>query len=1829
MKKLYAKAIITMAVLLLTQNKSKAQITLLQDFSNKNSATIGTYQGIKFREGGFSGLFPIPNTGGKEFWTVSDRGVNVDGAFANPSTCRPTYDKIYAFPSYAPKIHRIRLKGDSVQILQTITIKRPDGTPATGIINPAGFGSTVLEVASTDTVLNCANFNLKTTAKDIWGIDSEGILVDAEGNFWICEEGGPTIWKVNPNGVVLKRYTPYANLAGAQAEDVQIDTCFKYRKNNRGFENIAITPSGKIIAIIQSPILFPNKTIGEGTRIHRILEIDPITNAQRMFVYLNDGIIGASGSNQIRLRDWKLGDMAAINDSTFLVLEAAIRGTSDFRRLYQINLNGATAVKSGYSYGGLTLENLIDSAGLALKGIKAVRKTLVMNLLSNGWPVLLEKAEGLAILNDSTIAIGNDNDYSQFSLLEDGIATATTNTSHVIIYGLKGNSKLKNYTPSKQLLGDGITGPSTSQSPYLKATAKDAWFASILTAGDQVGGYKMTGIPDGAGAYDNGNGTFTMLVNHEIPTGGGVVRAHSKNGAFVSKWTINKSDLSVISGSDLIQNVYLYTPGAGYVLSNTAAKASFGRFCSADLPEVAAFYNSSTALGTQERIFMNGEESGAEGRAFAHILTGTNAGTTYELPGLGKFSWENSVASPAMSNKTIVAGTDDATPGQVYIYVGTKTNAGTEIDKAGLTNGKLFGVAVAGLTTEISGSIPTANTAFTMVDLGNIKDSTGAALDKLSTSKSVTKFLRPEDGAWDPSNANDFYFVTTNSFTAPSRMWRLRFADINNPENGGTITAVLDGTEGQKMMDNIGFDNTGRVLLQEDIGNQTPLGKIWQYNTTTDQLVQVGEHDPTRFLTGGSSFLTQDEESSGIIDAQSILGPGMFLLVDQAHYTIAGEVYEGGQLLALYNPETALMNPEIGVQGNSLNILMADTFPSLSDNTDFGYTSTSSAIAKSFVIRNTGAGPLNITSFAISGTNGSDFSVVGLPSFPLQIGANSLYTLVVRFAPSTVGSKKAMITINSSDYNERNYNFSLAGTAFVSGPTGPSSSQSPYLVGVSTGVSFTSILTAGDAVGSYKMAGIPDGAGAFDNNNGTFTMLVNHEIPSGSGGIRAHGQKGGFVSKWVINKSNLSVASGSDLIKNVYFYAKGTGYTLANTANPNAKGMFSRFCSADLPESSAFYNSITGLGSKERIFLNGEESGTEGRAFAHIVTGSAAGNSYELPALGKYSWENAVASPFMTNKTIVVGTDDATPGQVYVYVGSKTSSGTEVDKAGLNNGKLYGVAVTGLANEVSVGVPTANTPFTLADLGLMQDSTGASLEIISNAKSVTKFLRPEDGAWDPANPADFYFVTTNSFTTPSKLWRLRFTDIANPENGGTITAILDGTEGQKMMDNIGISGSGQILIQEDIGNQAPLGKIWQYNLSNKQLTVLAEHDGSRFLTGGSNFLTQDEEASGIIDAQSILGPGMFLLVDQAHYSISSEVYEGGQILAMFNPTSFNSQSEIAVTGSNVNIVDGDLVPDAADNTDFGYTGVGTIISKTFVIKNTGAGSLNISSIKINGLNASEFSINGTLNFPLVLATNATQSITLNFTPQGNGNRVATLQLLNNDLDESLFDFAVQGQGVTPEINLLSNGNTINSGDQTPGIGNNTDFGWADLSGTGVTKSYQIQNTGLTALKIYSIQIIGNNASDFVALNLPVFPASIAPFSTLNVDVKFTPTATGTRMAKLIVASNDADEGSYEFVIAGNLSTLKNNVIAVENNVHLYPNPANEFTNILVNLSKVSTVQILVKDIQGRIISQNNFNSTSLGENQFKVPTNNLADGLYIVEVKLESGMYPIKLIIKH
>ncbi len=137
-------------------------------------------------------------------------------------------------------------------------------------------------------------------------------------------------------------------------------------------------------------------------------------------------------------------------------------------------------------------------------------------------------------------------------------------------------------------------------------------------------------------------------------------------------------------------------------------------------------------------------------------------------------------------------------------------------------------------------------------------------------------------------------------------LWHVHFNDVDNPEKGGTIELLLDGSEAPFLNkpDNMGVDKYGTLLIQEDPGNNAQLARIVAYDVDTGKRGVVAEFDPALFRSGGAGFITQDEESSGIIDASEVLGKGWFLFDAQVHKASPDPAkVEMGQLMALHVPK--------------------------------------------------------------------------------------------------------------------------------------------------------------------------------------------------------------------------------------------------------------------------------------------------------------------------------------------------------------------------------------------------------------------------------------------------------------------------------------------------------------------------------------------------------------------------------------------------------------------------------------------------------------------------------------------------------------------------------------------------------------------------------------------------------------------------------------------------------------------------------------------------------------------------------------------------------------
>lgn len=112
-----------------------------------------------------------------------------------------------------------------------------------------------------------------------------------------------------------------------------------------------------------------------------------------------------------------------------------------------------------------------------------------------------------------------------------------------------------------------------------------------------------------------------------------------------------------------------------------------------------------------------------------------------------------------------------------------------------------------------------------------------------------------------------------------------------------------------------------------------------------------------------------------------------------------------------------------------------------------------------------------------------------------------------------------------------------------------------------------------------------------------------------------------------------------------------------------------------------------------------------------------------------------------------------------------------------------------------------------------------------------------------------------------------------------------------------------------------------------------------------------------------------------------------------------------------------------------------------------------------------------------------------------------------------------------EIDIRGNGVSIASGDATPSLGDNTDFGSSTV-GSAVLKSFQIFNTGSATLTVSGT---GLSSPDF---SVSAASGAIAPGNSLSFNVTFNPSSAGTKIANVTVNSDDSDEAAYSFAVTG-------------------------------------------------------------------------------------------------
>ena len=202
----------------------------------------------------------------------------------------------------------------------------------------------------------------------------------------------------------------------------------------------------------------------------------------------------------------------------------------------------------------------------------------------------------------------------------------------------------------------------------------------------------------------------------------------------------------------------------------------------------------------------------------------------------------------------------------------------------------------------------------------------------------------------------------------------------------------------------------------------------------------------------------------------------------------------------------------------------------------------------------------------------------------------------------------------------------------------------------------------------------------------------------------------------------------------------------------------------------------------------------------------------------------------------------------------------------------------------------------------------------------------------------------------------------------------------------------------------------------------------------------------------------------------------------------------------------------------------------FSLHNTGDADLHLTGITITGAHAADFTIQSTdivNSLPLTLAPGSAlpmNGFTVRFTPQGTGNRTATLRIESDDPAHPAFTLPLTGTGLAPApqlsvvqpVHVLFGNGATPLGESFIRLGTGVVRGFRVQSYALPTRTIRLRNTGVTPLTNAQITFTGEAAGDFSA----VITNSIGVDAAGDLTVTFNPTAVGPRSAVMHIVSGD-------------------------------------------------------------------------------------------------------------
>jgi hypothetical protein len=350
------------------------------------------------------------------FWAVTDRGPNVEVEVDDEDR------RIFPVPEFTPLILHLSVDDEAIDVVDAIAIVNERGEPVTGLPNLAQDGEPFDVTA--DEVLA---FN-----ED--GLDVEGFVRTADGQFWLADEYRPSLIKVDATGEVLARYVPEEvelPRAGYPVEDT-LPAIYGKRQENRGFEGLALSGDERTLyAVLQSPLGNPSADAGEDSRNGRILAVDTASGEPvAEYVYRFEA---AHEFEELDQDELKLSALVWLDDARLLALER----TDLVARLYVLDLAEATDIlgtdwdtPADDDHPDRALETQGEDA-LRAAGVVPLKKSLLTYL--EALPGMPDKIEGVAVIDEDHVAVINDNDFAIGDFDADGRHRGTGIPSRLLV----------------------------------------------------------------------------------------------------------------------------------------------------------------------------------------------------------------------------------------------------------------------------------------------------------------------------------------------------------------------------------------------------------------------------------------------------------------------------------------------------------------------------------------------------------------------------------------------------------------------------------------------------------------------------------------------------------------------------------------------------------------------------------------------------------------------------------------------------------------------------------------------------------------------------------------------------------------------------------------------------------------------------------------------------------------------------------------------------------------------------------------------------------------------------------------------------------------------------------------------------------------------------------------------------------------------------------------------------------------------------------------------------------------------------------------------------